>query len=207
MRRIRCLVRFGGWGPALEFAAEAYNSATAIPSRAVKIGSVDRRNPWNALRRLRKFLHTIGAIGLMGAIASLLVLIIFAPAPTSVAAYAVTSGAMAAIATWIFFPSLGLTLIAGLLSIAANPPFHNAGWAWVKLASGVLIFEGGLTAVLRPIQEEARRSAVGLAGQLDPAAIAATYGAERGALWMLLAVTTANVVFGIWRPRLIRIAD
>jgi len=149
----------------------------------------------------------MGAVGLMGAIASLIVLMGFAPPPTSLLDYAVMNGAMAAIATWIFFPSLAVTLIAGLLAIAVNPSFHNAGWAWAKLASGVLIFEGGLVSVLGPIQEAAKQSARALAGQLDPATITGAYGAERNALWMLLAVTTANVVFGIWRPRLMRIAD
>ena len=148
----------------------------------------------------------MGAIGLTGAIATLLVLLTVTPQPTTLAGYAQISGAMADIATWVFFPSLGVTLIAGLLAIAANPPFHNAGWAWVKLASGVLIFEGGLTAVLGPLQEGAKRSAAALSGQLDPATIAGTYGADRGALWMLLAVTIANVVFGVWRPRLVRFA-
>ncbi len=143
----------------------------------------------------------------MGAIASLIVLMSFAPQPTSLAGLALMRGAMAEIATWLFFPSLGLTLIAGLLGIAVNHAFHNAGWAWVKLASGVLIFEGGLVSVLGPLQEEARQSASALAGQSDPAAIAGSYGAEQNALWMLLAVTTVNVVLGIWRPRLIRIAD
>ena len=146
----------------------------------------------------------MGAVGLMGAIASLIVLMAVAPPPTSLAEYAVMNGAMAAIATWIFFPSLAVTLIAGLLAIAVNPAFHNAGWAWAKLASGVLIFEGGLVSVLGPIQEAAKQSASALAGQLDPATITGAYGAERNALWMLLAVTTANIVFGIWRPRLMR---
>jgi hypothetical protein len=159
------------------------------------------------LRRLLKFLHTIGAIGLMGAMACLIVLMSVAPQPTTLAGYALMRDAMADIATWIFFPSLALTLIAGLLAIAVNQSFHNAGWAWVKLASGVLLFEGGLVSVLGPIQEGAKRSAVALAGQLDPATIIGSYGAERNALWGLLAVTMANVVLGIWRPRLIPIAD
>ena len=37
---------------------------------------------------------------------------------------------------------------------------------------------------------------------LDPAALAASLGAEWKSLWVLLAVATANVVLGIWRPRL-----
>jgi len=143
----------------------------------------------------------------MGAMACLIVLMHFAPPPASLAGYALMRGAMAEIATWIFFPSLALTLIAGLLAIAVNRAYQNAGWAWVKAATGILVFEGGFVYVLGPIQEEAKRSASALAGQLDPAAITGSYGAERSTLWVLLAVATANVVLGIWRPRLTRIPD
>ena len=58
---------------------------------------------------------TRSAIGLMGAMACLIVLLGWAPPPASLAEYALFRGAMGAIATWIFFPSLGLMLIAGLL--------------------------------------------------------------------------------------------
>jgi hypothetical protein len=159
------------------------------------------------MRRLLKFLHTVGAIGLMGSMASLLVLMHVAPPPSSLSGYALIRGAMGEIATWIFFPSLALTLIAGLLAIAANRVYQNAGWAWVKAATGILVFEGGFVYVLGPLQAEAERSASALAGRLDPTTLTGTYGAERGTLWLLLAVATANVVLGIWRPRLTRIPD
>jgi hypothetical protein len=115
-------------------------------------------------------------------------------------------GAMADISEWIYLPSLALTLIAGLLAIAAVPAYQNAGWAWVKLATGVLMFEGSMVYVMGPMRDEAKRSADALAGHLDAAMIAATGGAERNTLWVLLAVMMANVVLGIWRPRLVRIA-
>lgn len=160
------------------------------------------------MRRLLKFLHTIGAIGLMGAALSLLVLLHRAPSPQdSLAGYALIREAMHDIARWIFLPSMTLTLIAGLLAIAANRGFHNAGWAWVKLASGVLVFEASLVGVQGPMRLEAERSASALAGQLDAATLAATLVAERNTLWVLLAVATVNVVLGIWRPKLTRIPD
>lgn len=157
------------------------------------------------MRRLLKFAHTMGAIGLMGAMATLLVLLSAAPSPaTSPGGYAMMRGAMGMIATWIFFPSLGLTLIAGLAAIAVTRGFHNAGWAWLKAGTGLLVFESGFVGVLGPMQQEAERSARALAGQLDPASLAASLGAERGTLWVLLGVATANVVLGVWRPRLTR---
>ena len=114
----------------------------------------------------------MGAIGLMGSMASLLVMLSLAPPPSSLAGYALMRGAMGAVATWIFFPSLGLTLVAGLLAIGLNRGFHNVGWAWLKLATGILIFEGGFVSVLGPMQREAEESAGALAGQVDPATLA-----------------------------------
>lgn len=159
------------------------------------------------MRYLLKFLHTIGAIGLMGAMASLLVLLSFIPPSTSLAEYASFRGAMGFIATWIFFPSLGLTLIAGLTAIAYSRAYHNAGWAWAKALSGILLFESGFVGVLGPMQQEAERSAAALAGKADPATLAASLSAERNTLWILLAVATFNVAFGVWRPRLTRLPD
>ena len=156
------------------------------------------------MRRLLKFLHTMGAIGLMGAMACLLVLLSMLPPVASLNEYALMRNAMSAISTWLLMPSLGVTLVAGLLAIAINPVFHNAGWAWVKLATGVLVFEGGLVNIQGPMQEEAQRCAQALAGQLDPALLAVSLTAERNTLWIIMAVATANVVLGIWRPRLMR---
>ena len=159
------------------------------------------------MRRLLKFLHTMGAVGLLGAMASLIIMSSVMPPKSSLGAYAAMRGAMGAVSTWLFLPSLGLSLIAGLLAIAVNRAFHNAGWAWVKLISGVLLFEGGLQGVQGPMKDEAEQSAAALAGHVDPATLAGSLGAERATLWVLLAVATANVVLGIWRPRLVRLPD
>jgi hypothetical protein len=154
------------------------------------------------VRRLLKFLHTIGAIGLMGSTASLIVILVSVPPSNSPAGYALVRGTMAEIAAWLFLPSLAATLIAGLLAIAVNRAFHNAGWAWVKAASGILIFAGAFHA-LSPIQEEARRSA-NMLGQSSSIEDQAPIEGEQATLWVLLAVSAANVALGIWRPRIVR---
>ena len=41
--------------------------------------------------------------------------------------------------------------------------------------------------------------------KLDPAALTGSYGAEQSSMWALLLVSTANVVLGVWRPRITRI--
>lgn len=156
------------------------------------------------MRRLLKFLHTMGAIGLAGSMACLLVMLDAAPPTTSLELYAAARGAMGSVATWIFFPSLGITLVAGLLAIGFNRAFHSAGWAYLKLATGILVFESGFVGVLGPMQEEAERSAAALAGRLDPTTLTGALAAERNTLWVLLAVSVLNVVLGVWRPRLTR---
>ena len=157
------------------------------------------------MRQSIKFLHTIGAIGMMGAMACLVLLLGALPEPSHLAEHAALRGAMGTIATWILLPSLALTLVAGLLAMAASRGYQNAGWAWIKLATGVLVFEAGFSGVAGPLQDEAERSHQALAG--DPAALtglAQTVDAERGTLWVLLAIATLNVVLGVWRPRLRR---
>lgn len=149
----------------------------------------------------------MGAAGLLGAMAALLILSSAAPPATSLAGYAAVRGAMGAVSTWMFLPSLVLSIVAGLLAVAFNRAFHNSGWAWLKLVSGVLLFEGGLQGVHGPMQNEAERSAAALAGHADPSLVAISTGTESATLWVLLAVATANVVLGIWRPRLTNLPD
>jgi len=71
----------------------------------------------------------------------------------------------------------------------------------------VLIFEWGFTAIQGPMQQEADLSARALTGEIDTAALAGSLGAERNSIWVLLAVATANVVLGVWRPRFTWLPD
>ncbi len=151
------------------------------------------------MRRLFKFLHTLGAIGLMGAMACFLAALILWPSVTDAAAQGAVVNALAAIATWILVPAMGLTLIAGLLAIAVTPAFHEAGWVWIKAATGISIFEGSFLYVAGPVQEAARSFA---AHHVDAADLARTFSSERTALCVLLTVAVVNVALGVWRPKM-----
>lgn len=153
------------------------------------------------MRRLVKFLHTVGAIGMMGAMATFLVLLLFLPEPTSVAEYARMRLAMAGISNWVFLPSLVLTLISGLLAIAVTRAYQDVGWVWVKLATGISVFEGGLTAVHGSMGREAALSAQALSHVVDPTKLGGSLSSEWGTLWVMLAVSALNVGLGVWRPR------
>jgi hypothetical protein len=155
------------------------------------------------MSRLLKFLHTMGAIGMMGSLAALAVMQWTLSPVTALAAYSSQREAMAVIANWLFMPSLGATLISGLLAIAVNRGFHNAGWAWVKAISGILLFESGFIGVAGPMRREAENSVKAVGGQFSVADLATTLPSEARVLWMLLAIATANVVLGVWRPRLL----
>jgi len=153
------------------------------------------------MSRFLKFLHTMGAIGLMGAMAAFLVLLVKAPPPTEIAEYAAARAAMDGIARYIFLPSMGLTLIAGLLSLAVNRSYQNAGWALAKLATGIIVFEWSFVAVQGPMQHEAALAAKAAAGEASPADLALMISSEWWSLWILLGVATLNVALGVWRPR------
>jgi hypothetical protein len=157
------------------------------------------------LRRLLKFLHTMGAIGMTGAMACLLVVLIVVPDRPSLAGQVAVTGAMGQIATWVFEPSLALTLVAGLLGIAVTPGYHDAGWVWIKAATGILVFEAGLVDVLGPLQAAAKSGAKAIAANLDPTTAARAVVAERNTLWILMGLAVVNVALGVWRPRLPRL--
>jgi hypothetical protein len=154
------------------------------------------------MRRWMKFLHTMGAIGLMGAMAALIVLVILIPEPTALEAYANHRAIMGKIAEWLLLPSLGLVLVSGLWSMAMTPAFQVAGWVWIKLATGILVFKGVLLSIQGPAEQEARLSAEALAGLTDVAQLGLRIGEEWGALWVMMVVGVANVVLGVWRPRM-----
>ena len=154
------------------------------------------------MRKFYKFAHTIGAIGLMGGMLCLLVILYSLPQPTTDPQGFLRSTDVAdSIARIILLPSLGVTLVSGLLAIGANPALHNAGWAWFKLATGILLFEGGLVTVQGPIQRAAMvtEEVVNAGGEL--AALAGVYGSAKGSIIVLIGVAVVNVVLGVWRPK------
>jgi len=153
------------------------------------------------VRRFVKFLHSMGAFGLMGAMAVLIIMLVTIPDTGDLAAYAQHRQTMGKIAEWLLLPSLALVLVSGLWSMAITSAFHNAGWVWIKLASGILVFKGVLLSIQGPAEYEALASAAALDGRLDVASLGQRLGEEWGVLWVMMAVAIANVVLGIWRPR------
>jgi len=154
------------------------------------------------MRRFLKFVHTMGGIGLLGSMSALLVMLYTLPnANTELTAYVHMRLTMDALAQRLLLPSLGVTIVAGLLSMAAAPAYHGAGWVWAKLATGVLMFEGTLLGVQGPMEREALTASAVLTGERLVSDLALSIDAEIGSLWVLGCVAVANVALGIWRPK------
>lgn len=151
------------------------------------------------MKRTLKLLHTLAAMGMGGGICASLALLVRAPPMDDIAAYLALRESLASIARMVLLPATGLTLVSGLLSIAVHRPFHNAGWAWFKALTGVLVFEGTLGGIDSPAQ----RALALLESEtpLDRTALAELVRHEWGALWIILMLCVVNVVFGIWRPQ------
>jgi hypothetical protein len=125
------------------------------------------------LRCAIKLCHELGAIGLAGSVAACLALLAGAAGNSS--------QDIAIIVRWVLMPSLAVVCISGLLAIAANAAYLDAGWAWVKALLGLSLFECALL--------------------LSGATASGELRTQRGTLWLLLAMSVANVGLGIWRPR------
>jgi hypothetical protein len=158
-------------------------------------------------RKLMKLLHTLGAVGLTGALIVHLMLLTQLPNLTTLAEQAAIREIIASVARWLLLPSLTAVLICGLLAIAFHAPFRDMRWVWVKAALGLAVFEGTLVSVQGPAVRNAELTAQALAGEIDATRLASALHDEWGALWLILIIAVTNIVLGIWRPALKRRAS
>ncbi|MEM7043321.1 MAG: DUF2269 family protein [Pseudomonadota bacterium] len=152
------------------------------------------------MRKVLKILHTIAACGLIGALACYMILLLFAPQGTP-AAYADLRQSIAAVSSYLLFPSLALAVISGLIAMAAHRPFLNKRWVWAKAASGILMFKGVMTVVGAKADHAAIVAQRIAAGEAPNELLETAIAYEWYALWAVMALSVANVVVGVWRPR------
>ena len=151
--------------------------------------------------KLLKFLHTLSAAGLTGGLGCYMVLLAYAPQDTP-AAYANLRQTIAMVSNYILIPSLAIALVSGLLAMAAHTPFMEKGWAWVKTAMGLLMFKGVLTVVGAKADHAASVSRKIAEGEDVKVVLENALAYEWGTLWVVMALTVANIILGVWRPRL-----
>lgn len=154
-------------------------------------------------KRTVKFIHSLAAIGMLGAIGVHLILLIHAPVD-DLQAYAALRAAIGVITKWVLLPSLGLVLVSGLLSMAVHQPFQEQRWVWVKALLGISVFEGTLGAIQATSQRAVGLSAKVAAGEAESAAMAQLLRHEWLGLWAIMVLAIANVALATWRPSLRR---
>jgi hypothetical protein len=150
-----------------------------------------------------KVLHEVGALGVMGAFASCLVLAMKKP-EAPLLAYAAVREQIAFITQWLMMPSLALVILSGFLAMLLQPAYYDAGWAWIKAALGLSLFEGTLLTVGNAAHRTAQLSALAVTQRAGAPELTEAIHAERTTLWLLLAICLVNIVLAVWRPRLLR---
>lgn len=148
------------------------------------------------LRLGAKALHEIASIGFGGAMAACLVINRMANRASS-AEFVAARQAFAAIAHYVLVPSMAIVVLSGLIALAATRGYQDAGWAWVKALLGLSVFQ----ATLLVVGSSGRRAEFASAAA-DPALLDALLRSERNTLLLLIALSVANVVLAVWRPRL-----
>ncbi len=152
------------------------------------------------MRRVLKILHTIASGGLVGGVLAYMVLLTVAT-PQTPATYADLREAVAILSNWVLLPSLGIALVSGLLSMVVHRPFLDKGWVWFKAALGILMFKGVLTIVSAKANYAAAIAQKMAAGEAPSDALEVALAYEWATLGAVLAISVANIVLGVWRPR------
>lgn len=153
------------------------------------------------MRQLLKFLHTLASCGLIGGFVVYGVLLVYAAQDTP-ARYADLRHAVSLIANYILLPSLAVCLVTGLLSMAVHRPFQEKRWVWLKAALGIGMFEATLGIIGSKADYAAKISAKIAAGEADAALLKAALATEWQSIAAIMAISVANVVLGVWRPKL-----
>ncbi len=151
-------------------------------------------------RKALKFLHSLAACGMIGALLGYAMLLVHAPQETP-AAYADMRQSVSALCNYMLFPSLAVVLVSGVFSMAAYQPFQGMHWVWIKALMGLGMFEGTLAIIGTKARRAAELSARIAEGADEADALAQAIASEWQALGVITALSVASVALGVWRPR------
>jgi hypothetical protein len=154
-------------------------------------------------RKTLKILHTLATAGIVGGLAAYMILLVTAPQDTP-QAYADLRASIAALSNYLLLPSLAVVLVSGLFAMVVHSPYLDKGWVWLKAGSGILMFKGVLTIIGAKADYAASVSARIAEGEEAAAVLERALAYEWTTLWIMLALSVANVVLGVWRPKLSR---
>ncbi len=158
------------------------------------------------MRKFVKFLHTFASCGLVGALFGYIVVLMFSPQGTP-QSYAEMRQTISAISSYILLPSLGVGLVSGLIAMMVHRPFQELRWVWAKAILGLSMFEATLAIIQAKANSAAEEATKIAAGTGDAQALATIIANEWMTLYIILALSAAQIGLGIWRPRLGRTAS
>ena len=156
------------------------------------------------MRQSVKFLHTLSSCGLIGALVAYMLVLWKAP-QESLAQYADMREIISLIARFILVPSLGISLVSGLMSMMVHRPYQEKRWAWAKAFLGFAMFESTL-AITQAKAIDAAELAAQIAknenAEVAQKLLAEALHSEWNVLWAILAISAAQTALGIWLPKL-----
>jgi hypothetical protein len=150
------------------------------------------------MRKAVKFLHTLASCVLIGALLAHGLLLL---APPPQLGFADQRAIIGLIGTWLLLPSMAVVLTSGLLSMVVHQPFMEQRWVWTKAALSFLVFLATLHLQGLAVNSAAFAASIP-PGEPVPPALAADLAHEDLMIGIVLAVSVANIVFGVWRPRM-----
>ena len=153
------------------------------------------------MRQAIKFLHTLASCGLIGALLGYMIVLVYAPQQTA-STYADVRQTINALCNYLLLPSLAIALVTGLLSMAVHRPFQEKRWVWFKAFLGLSMFESTLAIIQSKANYAATLSAKIAHGEASADALSEALSHEWYSLGAIMALSIANIVLGVWRPRL-----
>lgn len=151
------------------------------------------------MRKIVKIIHTLAACGMIGGLVGYLVLLYWGPRATP-GQYADLRQTIVVLCDYLVVPAMLATVVSGFASMGVHRPYLRRGWVWVKALTAIGIFEATMAAVKWKAvvaAEVATKIANGEAG----ASALEDFDREWGAVFVVVALAVANVVVGVWRPR------
>lgn len=149
------------------------------------------------VRQGSKVMHEIASIAYGGALAACVVINVVVDR-ASPEGFAAAREVYAATAQWVLMPSMMVVLVSGLLPLVSTRGYIDAGWAWLKAALGISVFQATLVVVGSGTRQaevlEAARSG-------DRALLDGLLRSELNTLWLLIVLSAVNVLLAVWRPR------
>lgn len=152
------------------------------------------------MRQLMKFLHTWSSAGVIGALFAYMLVLVRTPQATALQ-YADMRVTIEAICNVILIPSLGVSLVTGLLSMAVHRPYQEKTWAWIKALLGIGMFEATFAISQSKAHYAAELARKIAEGEPKTEMLELALRSEWTTLWALMAISVANIALGVWRPR------